>query len=124
MTEQPPPGLGGHYGDHQPETVWSPRHYSADLAGQGRWVDLGRPAARPLVRLFTDDHDRLGFLYLDDSDEAATLGDTVGRGLRAAAALGTPTTVVFDHWAETATLALAAGQVRRGALAELVQPNS
>lgn len=87
-------------------------------------MDLGPPSGPALVRLYTDDHDRLGFLYLVATDESATLGSMLDAGLLSAAALDSPTSLVFDRWAGMATMALAARQVQYGALAELDEPDS
>lgn len=118
LQETPGQGPGDHYGELSPVTAYAPAHYSAELAGQGRWVDLG-PIGHPVIRLFTDDHDRMGYLWLDSSPEAHDLAMELGRGLRSAAAQGRPTAEVFDWWAQRDTQALSAGTVRTGALAEL-----
>jgi hypothetical protein len=118
LEEQPGAKPGEHYGLIDPRTVYQPKTYSGELAGQGRWVDLG-PLAHPVIRLFTDDHDRLGFLWLDSSLAAHDLAMELGRGLRSAAAQGRPTRETFDWWASRNTQALMAGPIQTGALADL-----
>lgn len=119
MTDQPNSGVGGHYGDHVARPVWEPKRYASDLGGQGRWCTLEAPLGHPVAILFTDDHERLGYLQVADDQAAVTFVEALQGGLLNAAAQGSPTTAVFDWWAGRASQALAAGQVHTGALADL-----
>lgn len=112
-----------HIGDHLPEPVYQPEHYASDLHGHGRWVMLEAPPGTPAVRLFTDDHDRLGVMQVGTSQTAAHLVATLTTALRGAHKAGATTSDVFDYWAASSGPYVAAGEVVVGDL-ELLTPKA
>lgn len=114
---------GEHYGDHQAQPVWTPKHYrTGPLVGAGRWLRLYAPIDLPHAGvLYTDDQDILGFIPVNAMAHpyAPAVANIVGIGLREAAALGRPASEVFDAWAERDGRGLAAGEVERGDLRDL-----
>lgn len=116
----------GHYGDHRTVEVWAPARYrTGPLVGAGRWCPIYAPVGQPPVGiLYTDDDQVLGFLPADalESPGAAKTAHTVSDALLGAAAVASPVTVVFDHWAQMDGQGLAAGPVAVGDLSELSHP--
>jgi hypothetical protein len=113
--------MAQHFGDHQPETVYSPERYASDLHGRGRTFVLQSPLGVPAVRMFTDDRERLGYMQVGDHREAIDLALSLNQALVQAKAAGARTSDVFDYWAQRATPTLGAGPVTVGDL-ELLSP--
>lgn len=112
-----------HYGDHRPQTVWAPPMYRSDLTGRGRWCRLYATGSGEVIGvLWTDDKAILGWEPAG-TDAGWAHGGLVLDGLREGAAVGAPTTRVFDHWAGTATQAINAGPVTSGALEAMPGPD-
>jgi hypothetical protein len=97
---------------HEPEIGAVPR-YRQERHGQGRWVRLYRFGG-PIGTLWTDDAGDLGFLP-EPGAEVALLVNSIG----SAAALGTPTSWVFDEHASWSSQNHWAGPVQTGDLATL-----
>lgn len=112
-----------HYGDHRPQTVWEPTRYrTGPLIGAGRWCPIFAPVDRPAVGvLYTDDAEILGFIPADaqSNANAPAVAHVMQDALLGAAALGTPVSEVFDHWASRDGRGLAAGPVVQGDLRNL-----
>jgi hypothetical protein len=107
--------------DYKPTEVLAAPHYDATLEGRGRNVVLQSPLGVAAIRLYTDDRERLGFLYAGDHPEAIALGNALQQALMGAKAAGAEASVVFDYWAQRATPTVGAGPVETGDL-ELLSP--
>lgn len=125
MTEQAELTTGprGHYGDHQPRTVTATPTWDSSLEAMGRWVVLESPAGWRAGVLFTDDHDRLGYVPLgaDVNPGAPALAHAVGQALRSAKVAGAPSAQVFDWWAGQDSQTVSAGTVREGPLEQVAE---
>lgn len=95
------------------DAVYEPVNYAGRRTGRGRWFPLFA-AGDPLGYVWTNDADGLGFMATTDAGRVRTA--ELVAAFQVAAGLGTPATVVFDHWAGLGSLGLAAGPVAEGDL--------
>lgn len=97
------------------QSVYEPPRYTGQPVGPGRYFLLEAPLGIKVGLVWTNDADGLGFRPLA-TERAALITPRIVHAFQQAAAVGTPATVVFDHWAGQVSQGLAAGPVMVGDL--------
>ncbi|WP_369022717.1 hypothetical protein [Micrococcus luteus] len=121
--------MSDHYADHYPHPEGPERSWGYIAEGPGRWCILEHPLGHEAGLLFvTDADDAVGVLPNGQPNGYALSMDFTA-GVQAAYGTGVSSpTVVFDHWADRATMSIAAQPVHHaqdlGAVAEQYGANA